>query len=261
MGSPSKCCGTQSHCVDPGGVMVGPAGWKVLIPCYPQWRWGQRERALVLFGSFAASLFVGLFAWGTPASWVILAFAFGTHVLSVADVIRQSAFPGFGRWVPVVSASAGLGMGCYGPMLALGLICAWPDFGGETGAEGYLINRGAYWSTPPVCGDWAWARLPGRPTPQPVRVLAGPGQQVEWSESGLRVEGKGVAWAPPPAAWRPRELALVVPPGQVLVALEPTAHGELPEATACGLALINQSQVGGRAWAKFAPLWERGLVQ
>src|SRR5436305_4037899 len=115
-------------------------GLRILIPGYPQWAWRQRERALVLFGSFAASLGAGVFAWGTRPSLVILAFAFGTHVVSAADAIRQAAFPGFGRWVPVVSASAGLGLGGYGPMLALAAVRAWPGFGGGSARDGYLIN-------------------------------------------------------------------------------------------------------------------------
>src|SRR5262245_6136862 len=91
------------------------AGILILIPGYAQWSWRQRERALVLFGSFAVSIAVGLFCWGTPTGLAILAFAFGAHVFSVADVVRQSAFPGFGRWAPWVSASGGLALGVYVP--------------------------------------------------------------------------------------------------------------------------------------------------
>src|SRR5262245_13218377 len=68
-----------------------PAGLGILIPGYAQWRWNQRERALVLFGSFAAALVVGAFAWGTATGAAVLAFAFAAHVVSVVDVFRQSA--------------------------------------------------------------------------------------------------------------------------------------------------------------------------
>src|ERR1700722_15826609 len=91
-----------------------PLGLWMLVPGWPQLAWSQRERGLVLLGSFFASLAMAIFLWGTHFGWLILIFAFGTHVVSVADGIRQSAFPGFGRWVPVWSASASLGMGCYG---------------------------------------------------------------------------------------------------------------------------------------------------
>ena len=106
------------------------AGLKVLVPGYAQWSWRQRERGLVLFGSFAAALAVGGFAWGTRTGLAVLAFAFGTHVVSVVDVIRQSAFPGFGRWVPLFSASTGLGVAMYAPALALASLVAWPAYRG-----------------------------------------------------------------------------------------------------------------------------------
>src|SRR4051794_25174616 len=71
-----------------GGGGVG-AGWTILIPGCPQWSWRQRERALVLLASYVLSIGVGLFAWGTPVGLVLMAFAYGTHAASVADVIRQ----------------------------------------------------------------------------------------------------------------------------------------------------------------------------
>lgn len=237
------------------------AGWRILIPGYPQWAWRQRERALVLFGSFLTSLSVGLFIWGTQASFLILIFAFGTHVASAADVIRQTAFPGFGRLVPAVSASAGLGLGCYGPALGLALLFAWPGYGGDSARDAYLINRGAYLSTAPEPGDQAWVQLPGWSRPRAAQVVAGPGQQVEWSASGLRVAGLGVPWSPPSSAWQPRELSFSVPEGQVLVALQETPGQPGKPATSCGLALVDIGSIGGRAWARLYPVWDRGPVR
>jgi hypothetical protein len=234
---------------------------RILIPGCAQWSWRQRERALVLFGSFAASIAVGMFTWGTPASLLILFFAFGTHVISAADVIRQSAFPGFGRWVPVASASAGLGVGFYAPVAAAALVFAWPGFGGERASDGYLINRAAYWSSPPATGEWVWSEVPGWRGPRAVQVLAGPGQEVEWSASGLRVAGAGVPWAPPSPTWRPRELAFTVPPGQVLVAPESPGRADAKGSTSCGLVLVDARQIGGRAWARIYPVWLRGLIR
>jgi hypothetical protein len=247
---------------EPGVALRRQAGLRIMVPGWAQWSWQQRERALVMFGSFAISLGVGLFVWGTRASLVILAFACMTHVISAADVIRQSAFPGFGRLVPVASASAGLGLGCYGPAFAVAMVCAWPGFRGDTPQEGYLVNRGAYWNNDPGTGEWAWAQLPGWPHPKAVRVLAGPGQTVEWSQSGLRVGGVGVPWTPPPTSWRPREFAWTVPDGQVLVAPDPGGRSGEPKAsTACGLVLVSKDHIAGRAWAKLYPIWDRGLIR
>src|SRR5262245_6848620 len=53
-----------------------PAGAKLFVPGWPQWCWRQRERAIVLVGSFLLSLSVGVWAWGTWLGWTLLAFAF-----------------------------------------------------------------------------------------------------------------------------------------------------------------------------------------
>src|SRR3954452_5776584 len=94
----------------PTPTRAGGPGLRVLIPGYPQWAWRQRERALVLIGSYAVALGVGLFAWGALIGVAILAFDYGTHAVSAADAVRQVAFPGLGRWVPTISATGGLGM-------------------------------------------------------------------------------------------------------------------------------------------------------
>ena len=104
-----------------------PAGLRILIPGYPQWVWNQTERAAALGGMYAASMAVAFFSWGTRIGLVMLALAFLAHVSSAADAIRQAAFPGFGRWVPTVSAGFGLGLGCYAPVLALASVLAWTD--------------------------------------------------------------------------------------------------------------------------------------
>jgi hypothetical protein len=256
-----RCPRAPNSSTEHEDVMRRCVGLRILIPGFPQWAWNQRERGLVLFGSFAVSLGVGLFIWGTRASLAILGFASLTHVVSVADVIRQRSFPGFGRWVPEASASAGLGVGCYGPAIAIALVCAWPGFRGDSLQEGYLINRSAYWAHDPGSGDWAWTHLPGYRNPHAVRVLAGPGQTVEWSESGLRVGGLGVPWTPPQASWRPREMSFKVPSGQVLVAA-PVSPGksEPKAATVCGVVLVDTDRISGRPWAKLYPIWDRALI-
>src|SRR5437762_10338347 len=90
----------------PGSVTA--AGFRVLVPGAAQWCWGQRERAAVLFGSFAAGVISSAFAWGTVTGLAMLGFAFLTHVASTVDVVRQSAFPGPGRWATLAGVSGGL---------------------------------------------------------------------------------------------------------------------------------------------------------
>ena len=46
----------------------------MLVPGLPQWAWHQRERAVLLGGSYAAALSIGVFAWGTALGAVLVAF-------------------------------------------------------------------------------------------------------------------------------------------------------------------------------------------
>ncbi len=233
-----------------------PAGLRVLVPGYPQWGWRQPERAAVFFGTFAGSLTVGLFAWGSRAGLAMLALAFVAHVASAADTIRQAAFPGFGRWVPTVSASCGLGLGCYVPALALASGLAWPDRRDGLPHEGYLINRWAYRATAPSPGDWVWYRLPGGGFGL-GRLVAGAGGSVEWTDDEVRVDGRALGWSPITPDGPPVELSLTVPEGRVLIA---PAGGTPGPTNSSGLALLPRDALIGRAWARSYPIWRRNWL-
>ena len=253
----------------PGGVVAGRGaetrppcrspGLAFLLPGVPQWLWGQRERAVLLGGSFVASLSVGLFAWGTAAGVALLAFAYVLHVASTSDAIRQWAFPGFGRWVPMVSASAGLAAGGYGPLIVLGALVAWP--GMERGAprSGYLIDRLAYRAEgrPPGPGDHVWlAPTPGGRGGRLAEVLGRPGDDVEWADGRLQVAGRRLGLAPFRPGQAPKSLAFKVPDGHVMVAYHQTDDPLVPRTW----ELVPESRVEGRAWAKLYPVWERRLL-
>jgi hypothetical protein len=248
----------------------------LLLPGSSQWSWDQPERALVLLGSYLAALGVGLFTWGTPLGMVLLAFAFGTHVASASDTIRQSAFPGFGRWVPVVSSSGGLGLGLYVPALGLATLFAWPGLGTEQGSglgrSGYLVNCRAYGKAEPSVGDWVWLRSPV-PAPVPVpapasgaagapggarlgRVVARSGQRVEWSDTQLRVDG--APRADRPFRRFPGVLVFNVPAGHVLLAPADQATGRPTRAGRP--VLVPHDEILGRAWAQLYPIRERRLL-
>ncbi|MBX6315312.1 MAG: hypothetical protein IRY99_20730 [Isosphaeraceae bacterium] len=212
---------------------------------------------MVFFGTFATALGVGLFTWGTLAGAVILLFAFAAHVASAADTIRQAAFPGFGRWVPTVSASVGLGFGCYAPALALAMSLAWPGLHGGQPRASYLINRWAYRSGEPSPGHWVWFEGPEAQRRGIAQILAGSGQWVDWSEGRLRVEGQVIPWHPGRGAKPPRQLAFKVPEDLVLVA----APSEMQtEGMPMGLMFLSKQQILGRAWAQMHPVWTRRLL-
>jgi hypothetical protein len=225
-----------------------------LVPGYAQWSWRQRERALIFSGSFVTALAVAAFTWGTWTGLALLAFAFGTHVVSTVDVVRQSAFPGFGRWMPVVSASGGLAIGVYGPALALATLLAWPAMQGGSSPDGYLVNCWSYRGGAPERGDWVWLRTSPWAEPRIGRVLAGPGAELEWSEGELHVAGAPVySGTPLHSTLPPAELAYTVPEGHVLVGPEAGSASERP-------ILVPRDQVLGRAWARFYPVWERRFL-
>lgn len=232
------------------------AGLRILIPGYAQWSWRQPERAAVLFGSFTMATGVGVFSWGTPLSLLLLVFAFGTHVVSAVDVLRQSAFPGFGRWMPLLSASGGLALGVYAPTVLVATLVAWPARDGVAGTDGYLVNYWAYQGREPRDGDWVWLQSsPWGNDTHVGRVIARAGQEVAWTRSRLHVDGKRVR---PDTSLRltstPADLTFVVPSGHALMA----PGTRTPRHPGSGrLVLVPTTQVAGRAWARMYPLWER----
>jgi hypothetical protein len=237
-------------------VSIGP---RILIPGYPQWAWDQRDRAMILFGSFAAAVLVGALTWGSAVGLGILAFAYATHVFSAVDAIRQNAFPGFGRLVPAVTTSAGLGAAVYVPALAMASVYAWPIALDERPREGYLVNRSAYRHETPKAGETVWLGSKSGPRPKVARIVAGPGQRIEWLAGELRVDDKLVEESPFLAAESPSELKLTIPEGHVLVVFpsNPSRGSGVPG----GWEIVESGEICGRAWARSYPIWERGLLR
>jgi hypothetical protein len=231
-------------------------GLTFLIPGAPQWCWRQPERALCLFGSFTTALAVGLFAWGTRTGLALLGFAFLAHVVSTSDAIRQWSFPGFGRWVPLLSASAGLAVVFYGPLLLAGSVLAWPGIGSGENPEGYLVDLSAYQVEGPESGDRVWL-APDRNgrDGRIAEVVAKSGQNVEWTGRWFRVNGKQVAVNPVPQTEAPTEMEFQVPEGQLLVA----GRNRDPY-TSRSWEFVPTGRVEGRAWAKLYPVWDRRLL-
>lgn len=233
-----------------------PAGLRILLPGYPQFLWRQTERAAALAGTYAAAMGVGMFAWGSRTGLVMLALAFLTHVASASDALRQAAFPGFGKMVPTVSATFGLGLGCYAPAFLLASLMAWPQGPSGSEQERYAINLWAFRASEPRPGDWVWHRMAGGGYGL-GRVVAGPGQAVEWSAAGLTIDGRALDWSPSAPDGVPLDLAMTVPEGQVLIAPRAFTADAI---SSCGLRLVARDGVVGRPWARLYPIWNRGLL-
>ena len=57
------------------------------IPGLAAWRRGDRERGMVLFGSFASALSMAIFAWGTTLGVLMILVVFAAHVAALVDLI------------------------------------------------------------------------------------------------------------------------------------------------------------------------------
>jgi hypothetical protein len=231
------------------------SGLRLLVPGYAQWRWGQSGRGQVLFGWFASAIAVSIFAWGTTTGLSMLAFAFLAHVVSILDALRQSSFPGLNPWATRIGVSGGLAAGVYVPILTVASLVAWPGLRGGSEAEGYLVNCWAYRGSEPERDDLVWYRPTPLSEPRFGRIVAGPGQEVAWSENGLSVNGGSLLLAAPfRSPQPPRGLAYRVPEGHVLI--HPgqwPAHSRATEP----LVIVERAQVVGRVWAQLYPIRER----
>ncbi len=235
-----------------------PPGLKILIPGLSQFSWNQRERAIVLVGSFVMAIAVWLWTWGTWLSPVFLIFAFLTHVISTMDALRQGSFPVFRRRTAVILTSGALGLIIYLPAICALCLIAWPAFSRDSTGNGYLVNCWAYRHAVPHQGDWIWLRLPPSGQPHAGEVVAVSGQEVEWTGSKWQVDGheRVLGYNPRLAAW-PQVCRFQVPKDQVLV--EQQDDGATIPASG-SLVLVSSDRIIGRAWAKFYPVRDRHLL-
>ncbi len=235
-----------------------PAGFRLLIPGWPQFFWGQGERGWVLLGSFIVAAGAGVLAWGTWLSWCFFAFAFLAHVSSTTDAFRQGSFPVYSRRTAVPMIAASLAILLYLPALLTLIDTAWPGSAPDRTQSVYLVNCWAYRSAGPRRGHWVWLRLPPSGRLHAARVVAVAGQEVEWTGHEWKVDGRSPGRLAPlrTSAW-PLACPFKVPADQVLV--EPEEDDGSP-ATTGSLVLVAQDQIIGRAWAQYYPVWDRRLL-
>jgi hypothetical protein len=235
-----------------------PAGFRLLVPGWPQFSWGQGERGLVLLGSFVVALAAGFLAWGTWLSCGFFAFGFLAHVSSTTDAIRQGSFPVYPRRTAVPMIAGSLAVLLYLPVLLALIATAWPGAAPDRARSVYLVNCWAYRGRAPQPGHWVWLRLPAGGGQHPARVVAVAGQEVEWTGHQWRIDGQTPRLlAPLPTSAWPQACRFKVPADQVLV--EPEEEDGSPRWTG-SLVLVSQDQIIGRAWAQYYPVWDRRLL-
>ncbi|QEH33105.1 hypothetical protein OJF2_16020 [Aquisphaera giovannonii] len=227
-----------------------------LIPGMAQWRWAQRERGLVLLGTFLASLLMTVFCWGSLLGWGFLAMAFLTHIASSLDVLRQLAFPVFRPFVALSASALGLAAGVYIP-LSLSLYLLASPVGSAGPGAGYLINRIAYRAASPAPGEWVWFRISQHLGGRAGQVLATEGQEVEWTGRRWQVDGHDLTAHPGSLPYYPAGWRFSIPRGCLLIG--PEGPGPDP-AVASPILIVGRDQVVGRAWVKCSPFWERTFL-
>jgi hypothetical protein len=238
--------------------LESPVGFKILVPGWTHFEWGQRGRGWVLSCSFVAAVAAGLWAWGTWLGWGVFSFAFITHVAAVTDIVRQRSFPLYPGRMATVFVGGALGTLLYVPCFwALSLI-AWPGFEPDGSGSGYLVNCWAYRSALPSQGHWIWMRLPQLGEARAAQIVAVSGQEVEWTGRCWRVDGQDRRLHPRMRFNSlPQTCRFKVPADQILV--EPEDDG-VSTPLLGPLVLVTSDRIIGRAWAQYYPVWDRRLL-
>ncbi len=138
-------------------------------------------------------------------------------------------------------------------------VFAWPIALDERPREGYFVNRWAYRDELPSPGETVWLRPTRGARPKVARIVAGPGQRIEWSDGQFRVDDQVVEDSPFRVAGSPAGLRMTIPEGHVLVAFgaDPLRGKGVPG----GWEIIDQADIRGRAWARSYPIWDRRLLR
>ena len=141
----------------------------------------------------------------------------------------------------------------------LASVYAWPITLEERPREGYLINRWAYREEIPTPGETVWLRPTRGARPKIARIVAGPGQRVEWTNDQFRVDDQVVAESPFRIAGSPGEFKMMIPDRHVMITFgaDPTRGNGLPG----GWEIIDLSEIRGKAWARSYPVWDRRLLR
>ena len=237
-----------------------PVGLKMMVPGWPQFSWGQRQRGWVLVGSFAVALAVGLWTWGTWLGWGFFAFAFITQVTSVTDVLRQVSFPIYPSRTALIFVSSALALLLYFPSLCILWVIARPGFEADGAGSGFLVNCWAYHGDTRRRAKASGSGWTSRRSASsgPAGSSRCPGQEVEWTGASWRVDGHDCRLHSTlrMAAW-PQTCRFKVPSNQILV--EPDDE-ERADAKLGPLVLVPPDRIIGRAWAHFYPVWDRHLL-
>jgi hypothetical protein len=260
--------------------------WRTVVPGWPQIHCGQVTRGRVFLLSYLAALGLGILFAGTLLGALMFGLALALHASSVLDVVMEGTRNLSTRIIFSLSCMLVLAVGVYWPVRWLVsqvvvpqriVVSAPPLEAGDV----LWYSPSAYGRSPPEAGDVVLYLIPpvslsGR-TPQGNnavyrieglridRVVAGPGQQVEWTAEGLDVDGRPSLWRPLNPNRVPAGTKITVPAGQVCIVPSTT---EVPgwvrgaaQRNIAQLSLVPVRSVRGKVYFRSQPFWRIGWLR
>ncbi len=239
-------------------------GLAALIPGVSQFVRGDSVRGVICISSYMSGLFLLLFSWGTLLGFVGAFFCVAVHVASLADTISSRTFPQVALWRSGWVSLLVVSILMYIPILVC--FSAWftPGWTSPVASllssptQGYLLNRRVFENRRPVEAEWVWLRGEGRRPAQLGFVVGVEGQEIEWSNQILRVDGHAVSHK---SQIQPNlsisALHFTVPPRHLLVATNVTRS---PVVANSDWMLVPEDAIEGRVSAQMYPIWERRLL-
>lgn len=257
------------------GTFIGVFG-RALVPGWPQFYLGQPLRGRFFLFVYLILLFLSFLLYGSSFGSMLLGFAFSVHVASCVSVLHLGGLRGGAYWTGVLAAFFLLLVGVYLPtgwMLSRVASPAELRYDAPPFAYGdvVLYCPATYWFRDPQTGDVVlYDQRGGTMTLGPQRhgyirvdagqridrILAGPGERIQWQDGRLFVQGQAAPFQPLNPAFRMPNLHLDIPEDHYL--LLPTGGPDIPveltEDSWRSLILVPRSSLRGRVFLRSFPL-------
>ncbi|MEQ9379776.1 MAG: hypothetical protein RJP95_02855 [Pirellulales bacterium] len=260
-----------------GGSENAIARWPTFLECIVpglgQMRRGDRAQGWLFFGTFALLLSLGILLMGTTAGSLLLGLAFAAHVTALRDATAGSFALLGDRLKHALLVAIGLFMLLYLPA-GWAITRVGTPFRLTQGLPPFNQGDVLWYSNvaKATAGDLVLYEVPsvslagnrndGYPARIVVagqrinRVVAGPGQVVQWNEGQLLVDGSASRYQPASARLLQMEDALTVPRGRFFILpdnLLPNAVAISPEQLLT-VSLVAEERVLGPVFLRSYPL-------
>jgi signal peptidase I len=254
---------------------------RMIVPGWAQLHQGQRALGLLFLCGWLAFLFLTLLFYGSVPGSIFLGLAFSVHVSACVTLLHRGGVDSHGFWVNSAIVFFGLLLLVYLPVGWVGSRVVSPvliddDFAPFTSGDVILYSRAAYWWRDPRPGDVVvYHQSPVRyqtlrhmnvvirEGERLDRILAVQGDNVEWKEGKLTVNGEPSALLPLNPKASIKDLTFTVPHGHYLIL--PTVGPRLPDGLDPHgwrrLAFVDAQDVVGRVLLRSYPLTRWGRIR